>query len=118
MDSIIFKIVEYYQDTGQIVVKFCKKTSQKSIDKFSPISIDLKNLDMSSVNSFCHSLLQYGIHYVNQIEESVPMHPSNVCNQNEVPNSLDDINKFLNIPVSVDSQTYPSNFDYLEKIDL
>jgi hypothetical protein len=118
MDNIIFKITEYYESTKQIVVVFCKKTSEKPIDDFSPIAIDLKNLDMSGVNSFFHSLLKQGLVYLENLENSLPIHPSNICDESKIPNSLDDMNKFLNVVVHVDSYNYPENFDYLEKVDL
>jgi len=56
----IFKINEYLKDTKQILVKFCKFDSNKLIDNFSPVAIDVDKLDMYNLRSFVESLMRVG----------------------------------------------------------
>ena len=50
--KILIKIEEYLPETQQIVVKFCSSQSEKSIDDIQPLAIDLKNLDLLTLNYF------------------------------------------------------------------
>ena len=43
----IFKIDEHLPDTKQIVVKFCKSISHKSIDDYVAKAVNYDNLDMT-----------------------------------------------------------------------
>ena len=43
--KIIVKIVEYLEDTQQIVVKFCRKNAPKSIDEYPAGAIDVNRLE-------------------------------------------------------------------------
>ena len=54
---IIFKITDYFPETDQIAVKFCREKSSISIDDYNPIAINLKDLDAYDVESFSESLV-------------------------------------------------------------
>ena len=54
---IIFKITDYFPETDQIAVKFCREKSPISIDDYNPIAINLKGLDAYDVKSFSESLV-------------------------------------------------------------
>ena len=43
--KIIVKIIEYLEDTQQIVVKFCRKNAPKSIDEYPAGAIDVNRLE-------------------------------------------------------------------------
>ena len=49
---IIFKITDYFPETNQIAVKFCREKSPISIDDYNPIAINLKDIDAYDVESF------------------------------------------------------------------
>jgi len=54
---IIFKITDYFPETNQIAVKFCREKSPISIDDYNPIAINLKDIDAYDVESFSESLV-------------------------------------------------------------
>ena len=54
---IIFKITDYFPETDQIAVKFCREKSPISIDDYNPIAINLKDIDAYDVESFSESLV-------------------------------------------------------------
>jgi len=43
--KLIFKVVEYLEDTQQVVVKFCRKNAPKSIDEYPAGAIDVNRLE-------------------------------------------------------------------------
>ena len=43
--KIIVKVVEYLEDTQQIIVKFCRKNAPKSIDEYPAGAIDVNRLE-------------------------------------------------------------------------
>ena len=47
---IIYKITDYFPETGQIAVKFCREKSSKPIDDYNAIAIDCKNIETSFPN--------------------------------------------------------------------
>ena len=49
---IIYKITDYFPETDQIAVKFCREKSPISIDDYNPIAINLKDIDAYDVESF------------------------------------------------------------------
>ena len=59
--KIIFKVVEYLEDTQQIVVKFCRKNAPKSIDEYSAGAIDIDRLE-TAYDSQCliESIMKIG----------------------------------------------------------
>ena len=42
---IIYKITDYFPETDQIAVKFCREKSPISIDDYNPIAINLKDIE-------------------------------------------------------------------------
>ena len=54
---IIYKITDYFPETNQIAVKFCREKSPISIDDYNPIAINLKDIDAYDVESFSESLV-------------------------------------------------------------
>ena len=48
--KLIFKVVEYLEDTQQIVVKFCRKNAPKSIDEYPAGAIDVNRLETVLLN--------------------------------------------------------------------
>ena len=54
---IIFKITDYFPETDQIAVKFCREKSPISIDDYSPIAINFEDIDTYDVESFSESLV-------------------------------------------------------------
>ena len=54
---IIFKITDYFPETDQIAVKFCREKSPKPIDDYNAIAINCKDIDAYDVESFSESLV-------------------------------------------------------------
>ena len=54
---IIYKITDFFPETDQIAVKFCREKSPIPIDDYNPIAINLKDLDAYDVESFSESLV-------------------------------------------------------------
>ena len=54
---IIFKITDYFPETDQIAVKFCREKSSKPIDEYNAIAINFKEIDTQDVESFSESLV-------------------------------------------------------------
>ena len=59
--KIILKVVEYLEDTQQIVVKFCRKNAPKSIDEYPAGAIDVNRLKLfMTVNVLVESIMKIG----------------------------------------------------------
>ena len=54
---IIFKITDYFPETDQISVKFCREKSPIPIDDYNALAINCKDLDAFDVESFSESLV-------------------------------------------------------------
>ena len=54
----IFKIEEYLPDTKQIVVRFSRLKSYKTIDEHRTIAVSLVDLDTYDLDSFSQSLMR------------------------------------------------------------
>ena len=54
---IIYKITDYFPETDQIAVKFCREKSPISIDDYNPIAINLKDIDAYDVEILSESLV-------------------------------------------------------------
>ena len=54
---IIFKITDYFPETDQISVKFCREKSPIPIDDYNASAINCKDLDAFDVESFSESLV-------------------------------------------------------------
>ena len=74
----IFKIDEHLPDTKQIVVKFCKSISHKSIDDYTSKAINYDNLDMTDTKSFVDDLMRkHGLLKIDNQELAQPVLDSN-----------------------------------------
>ncbi len=70
----IFKIEQHLPDTKQIVVKFCKAISHKSIDDYAAKTVNYSNIDMTDAESFVDDLMRkYGLVRIDkqELEQSV-----------------------------------------------
>ena len=84
----IFKIKEYFPDTGQILVSFAKLHSPQSIDNYNFGMVDLDNLDLYDNSTFIDSLFDnIGSRAVIEHEETDP-----IVNQAEKLNLDDEVN--------------------------
>ena len=54
---VIFKIIDYFPETNQIAVKFCREKSSIPIDDYNAIAINCEDLDAYDVESFSESLV-------------------------------------------------------------
>ena len=54
----IFKIEKHLPDTKQIIVKFCKSTSHKSIDDYGGMVLNYDGLDFSESGLFIDGLMK------------------------------------------------------------
>ena len=54
----IFKIEKHLPDTKQIIVKFCKEKSHKSIDDYGGIALNYDGLDLSESELFIDGLMK------------------------------------------------------------
>ena len=54
----IYKIEEYFPDTKQIVVRFSRLKSYKTIDEHRTIAVSLDDLDTHNLESFSQSLMR------------------------------------------------------------
>lgn len=87
----IFKINEYLKDTKQILVKFCKFDSNKLIDNYSSVAVDIDKLDTYNLDFFIKSLARIGTSVIEDQEK-------NQIGINEIENiDNDNLDKKLNI---------------------
>ena len=73
--KIILKVVEYLEDTQQIVVKFCRKNAPKSIDNYLGGAIEIDRLE-TSYDSQClvESIMKIGYKEIlKQEEDEIPL---------------------------------------------
>ena len=54
---IIFKITDYFPETDQIAVKFCREKSSKPIDEYNAVAINFEDIDTHDAESFSESLV-------------------------------------------------------------
>tara|TARA_B100000614_G_C14196784_1_gene348043 strand:+ start:106 stop:447 length:342 start_codon:yes stop_codon:yes gene_type:complete len=71
----IFKIEEYLPDTKQIVVRFSRLKSYKTIDEHRTIAISLVDLDTYDLESFSQSLMrEVGDRMIEKQDADQPVH--------------------------------------------
>ena len=69
---IIYKITDYFPETDQISVKFCREKSSIPIDDYTAVAINCKDLDDYDVESFSESLVKNsGLHRIACQEEQL-----------------------------------------------
>ena len=54
---IIFKITDYFPETDQIAVKFCREKSPIPIDDYNAVAINFKDIYSHDIESFSESLV-------------------------------------------------------------
>ena len=87
--KIIFKIIEYLPETEQIVVKFARQNSVKSIDDYSPTAIDCSKIDTTDSKNLIESLCNLGKDVVAQQDQEDIIIEQNRCDSIE-GNSFND----------------------------
>jgi hypothetical protein len=113
--NLIFKIVEYLEETEQIVVKFCRQNSPKPIDDYPPVAIDCINLDLYDYHQFVASLMRYGVDLILRQEAEEPTLSQNIPSEViEEP----DIKKQINRVISLNSQELIATTYRMNKIKL
>jgi hypothetical protein len=113
--NLIFKIIEYLEETDQIIVKFCRQNSPKPIDTYSPVAIDCLNLDLGDYQQFVKSLMRYGINIILQQESEEPTLSENTPSK---VIETTDIKKQLNRIISLNSNELIVTTHKMNKIKL
>ena len=86
--KIIFKIEEYYPDTKQVVIRYCRQNAPKPISEYPAKSVSTKQYDTSfDSRNLLESIAQYGYNRVLAQEDKEEILPENI--PADVPNSLD-----------------------------
>jgi hypothetical protein len=113
--NLIFKIVEYLEETDQIIVKFCRQNSPKPIDDYLPVTVDCYQIDSSNYENFVASLMRLGGHLILQQESEEPTLPQNK------PSKIlktSDIESQLNRVIAINSNELISTTYRMNKIKL
>lgn len=113
--NLIFKIIEYLEGTDQIIVKFCRQNSPKSIDDYLPVAVDCCNLDLNDYNHFVASLMRFGVELILRQEEEEPTLESN--KESELI-EIADIKTQLNRVIKIHSKELISTTYRMNKIKL
>ena len=86
--KIIFKIEEYYPDTKQVVIRYCRQNAPKPISEYPAKSVSTKQYDTSfDSRNLLESIAQYGYNKVLAQEDKEKILPENM--PANVPDSLD-----------------------------
>jgi hypothetical protein len=97
--NLIFKIIEHLEETEQIIVKFCRQNSPKSIDNYIPVAIDCCNIDMTDYNQFVLSIMRYGVNVILKQEADEPTleenQPSEIIEEANIETHL---NRIISLP--------------------
>jgi hypothetical protein len=111
--NLIFKIIENYPITKQLVVKFSRKNSRDPIDSYRAYTIDYSLLDFSDAEKFTSSLTQYGIPIV---EEQIRNEPILNEHKDAILLTSTDIDNYIGKIVIVNSNIL--NEGSMQKINL
>lgn len=79
--NLIFKIIEYIEETDQIIVKFCRQNSPKPIDDYGSVAIDCCNIDLTDYNQFVTSIMREGVYIILKQESEEPILSQNVSSE-------------------------------------
>ena len=86
--KIIFKIEEYYPDTKQVVIRYCRQNAPKPISEYPAKSVSTEQYDTSfDSRNLLESIAQYGYNKVLAQEDKEEILPDNM--PAKVPDSLD-----------------------------
>ena len=99
--NLIFKIIEYLEDTDQIIVKFCRQNSPKSIDEYFPVAIDCCNIDLNDYDQFVSTLMRNGLDVIMRQEAEEPTLESNQSSESiEIPDIKLQLNRIISLNTS------------------
>ena len=117
--NFICKIIEDRPENRQLIVKYCRQNSPKSIDEYQQYAIDYDHLDFSDYEGFVYSLLKCGMSItINQFEEEPILVDSN-CE--DTPTYSTEISDNLNKILSIDHKELVyeiKNFDEITFSDI
>ena len=86
--KVIFKIEEYYPDTKQVVIRYCRQNAPKPITEYPAKAVSTEKYDTSfDSRNLLESIAQYGYKKVFNQEDKEDTLPENV--PVETPDSLD-----------------------------
>lgn len=86
--KMIFKIEEYYPDTKQVVIRYCRLNAPKPITEYSAKAVSTEKYDTSfDSRNLVESIAQYGYDKVFAQEEKETLLPEN--SPDEIPESTD-----------------------------
>ena len=78
--NIIFKIIEHLPETNQIIVKFSRQNSAKSIDERYEIAMSLDSLDLTDNVSLVDSICEMGLPEIRSQDKNDDILTSNIMN--------------------------------------
>ena len=85
--KIIFKIEEYYPDTKQVVIRYCRQNAPKPISEYPAKAVSTENYDTSfDSRNLIESIAQYGYSKILAQEENEETLSENM--PVDIPNSL------------------------------
>lgn len=86
--KMIFKIEDYFPDTKQVVIRYCRLNSPKPITNYPAKAMSIDNFDLSFDNqNLIQSIAQYGYNKVMKYETNEITLPEN--SPDEIPDSSD-----------------------------
>ena len=88
--NIIFKIVEYLPDTEQVIVKYARKNSHKSIDDHPSVTLSCDVIDTTDHPNIVESISQYGVNILETDEKYEEVLESNKTSSEIESSSLED----------------------------
>tara|TARA_X000000368_G_C22925424_1_gene665068 strand:- start:443 stop:790 length:348 start_codon:yes stop_codon:yes gene_type:complete len=88
--NIIFKIVEYLPDTEQVIVKYARKNSHKSIDDHPSVTLSCDVIDTTDHPNIVESISQYGVNILEIDEKYEEVLESNKTSSEIESSSLED----------------------------
>lgn len=113
--NFICKIVDNKKESGQIIVKYCRQNSPKSIDSYSEYAVDYEHLDFTDYESLVYSIIKYGLTIIiKQLEEEECLE----CNKEPSPSYSIDIDDNLNKILAIDYKKIVYEDNFIKKIDL
>ena len=78
--NIIFKIIEYLPETNQIIVKFSRQNSEKSIDTRNACAMSMESLDLTDNVSLVESICAMGLVQIRKQDKKDEILTTNTMN--------------------------------------